>query len=60
LREELKMTPELAPGLAGTGDRLIVGLMTGSSLDGISAALVATCGHIRDRSLSVPPTSTTP
>ncbi len=47
------MTPEPVRGPAGSPDRLIVGLMTGNSLDGISAALVATRGHGSDRNLSV-------
>ena len=37
----------------GSRDRLIVGLMTGNSLDGISAALVATRKSGSDRSLTV-------
>ena len=47
------MTPALASGRAGTGDRLIVGLMTGNSLDGVSAALATTRGHGSDRSVTV-------
>ena len=47
------MTSDFASGDRSGRDRLLVGLMAGNSLDGISAALVATRGQGTDRSLTV-------
>jgi len=48
------MTPEASSRPARSHDRLLVGLMAGNSLDGISAALVRTRGTGTDRTLTVP------
>jgi anhydro-N-acetylmuramic acid kinase len=47
------VTSDFASGDRSGRDRLLVGLMAGNSLDGISAALVATRGQGTDRSLTV-------
>jgi anhydro-N-acetylmuramic acid kinase len=48
------MSNKTASDHARSDDRLLVGLMTGNSLDGISAALVRTRGEGLDRTVTVP------